>query len=228
MKKFLFMLMIVTALGLVTTACGDDKDDPTRTSTPEISFTVDESFVTVTATGEGEVTLYANGTPVINPYIVERKADAVTIHFTATAQATGMAISETASLDVEIPSLSTFQFESEHGATYDTHLIYDIDLDNDSSSIYIYNAVFTIGSTTSPVMNIRIDAPVNVDKTGKIFTFAGTGIVPYLLRGTTPVPMSSDAYLVHNLTCTVNTGNKTFNIAFDCHGGHHSDSGNLK
>lgn len=225
MKKFLFMLMIVTALGLVITSCGDDKDDPTRTSTPEISFIVDESFVTVTATGDGEVTLYANGTPVINPYIVERKADAVTIHFTATAQATGMAISETASLDVEIPSLSTFQFESEHGATYDTHLIYDIDLDNDSSSIYIYNAVFTIGEATSPVMNIRIDAPCTFDATSQVFTFEGTDITPYMQRGNTWVPMPSIP--VTDLKSTVNYGSRTYDISFYCHGGYFESEGGL-
>ena len=118
--------------------------------------------------------------------------------------------------------------ESVYQDATETHYTFDIDMDRDSSSIYLYNIVFRIGDAVSPAMNIRIDAPVNVDKTGKIFTFAGTGIAPYLLRGTTPVPMSGDAYLVHNLTCTVNTGNKTFNIAFDCHGGHHSDSGNLK
>ena len=121
---------------------------------------------------------------------------------------------------------SNYQLESISESETDTHFTFVIDLDKDSSSIYLYNVVFTIGETQSPAMNIRIDAPVTVDKSGKIYTYAGTDITPFLLRGNTPVPMPSMP--VTNLTCNVDTKNKTFNIFFNCHGGEYSNSGKLK
>ena len=123
---------------------------------------------------------------------------------------------------------TTQQLESEHGQTNDTYLIWDIDMSEDSSSIYLYNAVFTIGGATSPAMTLRIDAPVTVDKSGKVYTFAGTGIVAHMLRGTTWMPMPGDAYLVNNLISTVNPGATTSPISFDCHGGHFEKEGKLK
>ncbi len=109
--------------------------------------------------------------------------------------------------------------ESENEA----HFVFDIDVNKDSSSIFIYNVKF---SERMPVtVNIRIDAPCKADKTGKIFTFAGTDIIPYLLSGT-PKPMPS--YLVTNLTSTVNTDNKSFSISFDANGGHYEKAGKLK
>ena len=118
------------------------------------------------------------------------------------------------------------RIESVYESETDTHFTFDIDMDKDSSSIYLYNVVFTIGEVQSPAMNIRIDAPVTVDKTGKVFTYAGTDIVPYMLRGTTPVPMPS--FMVTNLTCTVDTKNKTYDMFFNCHGGEYKNSGKLK
>ena len=105
----------------------------------------------------------------------------------------------------------------------DAHFTFDIDVNKDSSSIYIYNVKF---DERMPVtVNIRIDAPCTVDKTGKVFTLAGTDIIPYLLSGT-PKPMPS--YLITNLTCTVDTKQKTYSIFFNCHGGEYSNSGRLK
>ena len=129
--------------------------------------------------------------------------------------------------DDDEPNVPTTQtLESVYLEPTDTHFTFDIDLDKDSSSIYLYNVIFTIGDAQSPAMNIRIDAPVTVDKTGKVFTYAGTDIVPFLLRGTTPTPMPS--FMVTNLTCTVNTADKTYSIFFNCHGGEFSDRGKLK
>ena len=62
----------------------------------------------------------------------------------------------------------------------------------------------------------------------KVYTYAGTGIVAYMQRGTTWTPMPGDAYLVHNLLCTVDTNVKSYFIKFDCHGGHFEESGRLK
>ena len=130
--------------------------------------------------------------------------------------------------DKDDPVVPTQKLESVYSEPTDTHFMFDIDLNKDSSSIYLYNIVFRIGEAVSPAMNIRIDAPVTVDKSGKVYTYSGTGIMPYMLRGSTPVPMPGDAYLVTDLTCTVDTKNKQYSITFDCHGGHFNDAGKLK
>ena len=129
--------------------------------------------------------------------------------------------------DEPVPVVENFKISSIYQDATDTHYEFDVNLDQDSSSIYLYNIVFRIGEAVSPAMNIRIDAPVTVDKSGKVYTYSGNGIVPYMLRGQTPVPMPGEAYLVNNLYCTVNMADMTFSISFDCHGGHHNDSGTL-
>ena len=122
----------------------------------------------------------------------------------------------------------TQNLESAYTDPTDTHFLFDIDLEKDSSTIYLYNIVFRIGEAVSPAMNIRIDAPVTVDQTGKIYTYAGTNIMPYMLRGNTSVPMTGPAYLVTDLLCNVNTKDRTYYIKFDCHGGHFEETGRLK
>ena len=124
--------------------------------------------------------------------------------------------------------------ESEHGEANDTYLVYDIDLDKDSSSIYVHNAVFTMDETSSPPLSVRVDAPCSVDKSGKVFTFMGTDIAPYLMRGNTAVPFPS--LRVNNLTSVVDVEKKTYSISFDCQGtamgkqinGHYEKEGKLK
>ena len=151
MKKLFSILFIATMLGMVFTACGDDKDEPV---------------------------------------------------------------------------VPTQKLESVYTSETDTHFTFDIDLNKDSSSIYLYNVVFTIGEAQSPAMNIRIDAPVTVDKSGKLYTYAGTNIIPYLLRGATPVPMPSMP--VTNLMCNVDTKRKYYEMYFECHGGSFAANGDLK
>lgn len=126
------------------------------------------------------------------------------------------------------------QLESEHSEANDTYLIWDIDLDKDSSIIYVHNAVFMMGDQPSPSLHIRVDAPCTVDKTGKVFTFAGTNIIPYLMQGTTAVPFPT--LRVNNLKSIVNTADTTYSISFDCQGtamgkpidGHYDKEGKLK
>ncbi len=154
MKKFFSLLFMATMLGMVFTACSDEKDAP---------------VIPVTQSLES---MYENET--------------------------------------------------------DTHFLFDIDMDKDSSSIYMYNIVFRIGEATSPAMTLRVDAPLSVDKNGKTYTYAGTGIVAYMKRGSTWMPMPGDAYLVNNLLCTIDTNVKSYAIKFDCHGGHFEESGKLK
>lgn len=226
MKKLLAMMFIVTVMGLLFTSCGDD--EPGKTPSPEISFEVLENEVIVTAVGQGEIKLYQDEIPTTNPVSVLRTYSTYNVTFTATAQEEGKTISDIATLVVEIPACSAFNLSSVYESETDTHFMFDIDMEKDSSSIYLYNIVFRIGEATSPAMNIRIDAPVTVDNTGKIYTYAGTNIVPYMLRGNTPVPMAGPNYLVTDLLCNVNTAAKTYDIKFDCHGGHFEDSGRLK
>ena len=116
--------------------------------------------------------------------------------------------------------------ESVYENETDTHFTFDIDMDKDSSSIYLYNVVFSIDDAESPAMNIRIDAPVTVDKSGKVYTYAGTNIVPYMLRGNTLVPMPS--FIVTDLTCNVDTKRKYYEMFFRCHGGSYAANGDLK
>jgi hypothetical protein len=69
---------------------------------------------------------------------------------------------------------------------------------------------------------------VTVDKDGKVYTYAGTGIHPYMQRVGTMLRLYDDIYLVTDLTCKVDTKNLTYSITFDCHGGHFDDHGSLK
>ena len=128
----------------------------------------------------------------------------------------------------------TQKLESEHSEANDTYLVYDIDLNKDSSTIYVYNAVFRMGEVASPPLNISVNAPCTVDKTGKVYTFVGTDIIPNLVMGSTPTPFPT--LRVNNLRSVVNTERKTYSISFDCQGtamgkpidGHYEKEGNLK
>jgi len=229
MKKFFSILFVLTMLGMVFTSCGDD--EPGQTAAPEIIYEIQEDQAIVTAKGQGEVLLYLDGVSTTNPTILKRSYQDYVAFFTATAKEANQQISETTTLELTIPKndkLVHFSVESEYESETDTHFLFDIDMDKDSSSIYMYNIVFRIGEATSPAMTLRADAPVTVDKDGKVYTYAGTGIVAYMMRGTTWMPMPGESYLVNNLTCTVDTKNSTYSIAFDCHGGHFDETGQLK
>lgn len=226
MKKLFAMLFAASMLVMALVSCGDD--EPSKTPSPKISFEVLDNEVIVTAVGQGEVLLYQDEIPTTNPVSVSRAYSTYSVTFTATAQEEGKTISDIATLVVEIPSYTAFSLSSVYEDPADTHFVFDIDMEKDSSSIYLYNMVFRIGEAVSPAMNIRIDAPVTVDETGKIYTYAGTGIVPYMLRGNALLPMTDELYKVNDLLCHVNTEAKTFDIKFDCHGGHFETAGKLK
>lgn len=229
MKKIFSMLFIATLLGMVFTACGDD--EPGQTASPEITFEILENQVVVTATGQGEVMLYLDGANTPNPTTLQRSYKDYEATFTATAKEGKQKISDVTTLKLTIPKsekLAHFTAKSTFVNETDTRFEFDIDMDKDSSSIFMYNIVFRIGEATSPAMTLRVDAPVTVDKSGKVYTYAGTGIVAFMKRGTTWMPMPGDTYMVNNLTCNVNPAAKTYDIAFDCHGGHFEQSGALQ
>ena len=110
-------------------------------------------------------------------------------------------------------------WETVHESESDIYYQFYIDTQKDSSSIFMYNIVFTIGDRVSPAMTIRVDAPLTVDKSGQVFTYAGTGIAPYMMMGSGMIQLTEEDYLVNNLTCVVDTKNRTYDIKFDCHGG---------
>ena len=229
MKKIFSMLFIVTLLGMVFTACGND--EPGQTASPEITFEILEDQVVVTAKGQGEVMLYLDGANTPNPTTLQRSYQDYEATFTATAKEGKQRISDVTTLKLTIPKsekLAHFTAKSTFVNETDTRFEFDIDMDKDSSAIFMYNIVFRIGEATSPAMTLRVDAPVTVDKSGKVYTYAGTGIVAFMKRGTTWMPMPGDTYMVNNLTCNVNPAAKTYDIAFDCHGGHFEQSGALQ
>lgn len=175
--------------------------------------------------------LYLDGANTPNPTTLQRSYQDYEATFTATAKEGKQKISDVTTLKLTIPKsekLAHFTAKSTFVNETDTRFEFDIDLDKDSSTIYMYNIVFRIGEATSPAMTLRVDAPVTVDKSGKVYTYAGTGIVAFMKRGTTWMPMPGDTYMVNNLTCNVNPAAKTYDIAFDCHGGHFEQSGALQ
>ena len=78
------------------------------TPTPIISSEEDDETVTVTATGEGTVTLSIVGGEVVeNPYTINKTSEQRTINFMAVAKADGKLISSSIIQEVVIPALIT-------------------------------------------------------------------------------------------------------------------------
>lgn len=76
------------------------------TETPVITTEEGEETVTVTATGEGNITLSIVGGEIVeNPYTINKTAEQQTITFMAIAKEEGKLISSATTLEVEIPAL---------------------------------------------------------------------------------------------------------------------------
>ena len=151
MKKLFSMLFIATLLGMVFTACGDDKDEP------------------------------------------------------------------------EVPK--TQNLTTVHEGETDSYFVFDIDMNKDKSTIYMYNIQFAPGA---PKMVLRVDVPVSLNKSGNTYIMSGTDLIAEMQRGSSWVPMPEEQYQLKNLTCTVNPKGKLYAISFDAHGGHFEDSGKLQ
>jgi hypothetical protein len=82
-------------------------DAPDVTYPPIISTELNNTEVIITATGDGEILLYVNGMLVDNPYKIPRSKEDVTVIVTATAQESGKPMSETVTIEVIIPKLSS-------------------------------------------------------------------------------------------------------------------------
>ena len=78
--------------------------EPQPTATPEISYVVTDTEVIITVTGEGEIHVYVDGVEVENPATIVRGEEDQTVVVTATAQAEGQLISETATEEIVIPA----------------------------------------------------------------------------------------------------------------------------
>ena len=150
MKKFLSMLFIVTMLGMVFTACGDD-DEP------------------------------------------------------------------------EAPKAQNLESVHENDQT-DQYFVFDIDLNKDKSTIYMYHMQFAPGA---PTMTLRVNVPATLNN--GVYTLSGTGLVAdWNTESAGWIPMEGERYQLNNLMCTVNPSAKEYSISFDAHGGHFEESGKLE
>ena len=128
--------------------------------------------------------------------------------------------------DKDEPELpKTQNLESVHESENDTYFAFDIDMNKDESTIYMYNIQFAPGA---PSMTLRVNAPVSLDKSGKSYIMSGSGLVAEMQRGGSWVPMPGEQYQLNNLMCTVNPSAKQYSISFDAHSGHFENSGKLK
>lgn len=150
MKKFLSMLFIVTMLGMVFTACGDDKDEP------------------------------------------------------------------------DAPKTQNLESVHENDQT-DMYYVFDIDLNKDKSTIYMYNIQFP-GAPFA--MTLRVNVPATLSQ--GVYTLSGTDLVADMFQAAGWIPMADERYQLKNLMCTVNPKAKQYSISFDAHGGHFEDSGKLE
>ena len=108
----------------------------------------------------------------------------------------------------------------------DTHFEYELNDEEKTGTITVYNVVFTIGDRQSPAMTIRIPN-AKFTRKGNVITFDDTDIAPEMLRGTSFVPMGDALYNVTDLKSVLNLDTKIFDIAFKCHGGDFSDNGTI-
>jgi hypothetical protein len=152
MKKSFSMLFIVTLLGLVFTACGNDKDEP------------------------------------------------------------------------EAPKAQNLESVHEQGEHY---FVFDIDMNKDKSTIYMYQIQFAPGA---PSMDLRVNVPATLNQSSNVYTLSGTGLVAerYVESTKTWIPMPEDQYKLNDLMCTVNPSAKQYSISFTAHGGKFEESGKLK
>ena len=76
----------------------------TPTATPTISYRISSEAVTVTAIGDGVVTLMIDGQQVANPYRILRGEEDFTVTATATAQEEGKDVSDQAIMSIVVPA----------------------------------------------------------------------------------------------------------------------------
>lgn len=227
------MMLWATALvmGLSLVSCGGDEPESNISEAPEIITTVTEDYVTIEAVGKGDVKLYFAQDlkdPIENPVTYIRDFKDYSMDLCATAQQPGKKVSETTKRTITVPFAEVPKMVdvwSDPVVIDQPYIHYAINLLKDSSAVYLHNVVFTIGDTQSPAMNILIKVPADFNKGDRTYNLRGTDIVPFLLRGNTPVPMASMP--VTDFDCYVDVKEMTYSISFKCHGGLFENSGKL-
>ena len=106
--------------------------DPTPV--PKVTDVMDFNTVIVTATGEGDVTLYVNGEAVSNPYIAPRGEEAYTITARASAKAVGMKTTFSHERTITVPRMAP---------STDTITVNGVDF----TMILVDGGTFTMGAT---------------------------------------------------------------------------------
>lgn len=128
--------------------------------------------------------------------------------------------------DKDEPELpKTQNLESVHESENEAYFVFDINMDQDKGTIYMYNIQFAGAPMT---MNLRVNAPVSLNTAGNAYILSGSGLVAEMQRGESWTPMTGEQYQLQNLMCTVNPKAKLYSIAFDAHGGHFEETGKLK
>lgn len=106
----------------------------------------------------------------------------------------------------------------------DQYFVFDIDMNKDKSTIYMYNIQF---GGAPFAMTLRVNVPATL-KNG-VYTLSGTDLVADMeMQSSGWVTMDDERYKLKNLMCTVNPKAKEYSISFDAHGGHFEESGKLK
>ncbi len=118
----------------------------------------------------------------------------------------------------------TQNLTSVHQGESDKYFVFDIDMKQDKSTIYMYNMRF---GGAPFAMTLRVNVPATL-KNG-VYTLSGTDLVADMeMQSSGWVTMDDERYKLKNLMCTVNPKAKEYSISFDAHGGHFEDSGKLK
>ena len=127
--------------------------------------------------------------------------------------------------DKDEPDVPAQNLESVHeNDETDQYFVFDIDMNKDKSTIYMYNIQFAPGA---PTMTLRVNVPTSL-KNG-VYTMSGTDLVADMnMPSAGWVTMSDERYQLKNLMCTVNPSAKQYSISFDAHGGTFADTGKLK
>ena len=106
----------------------------------------------------------------------------------------------------------------------DQYFVFDIDMNKDKSTIYMYNIQF---GGAPFAMTLRVNVPATL-KNGT-YTLSGTDLVADMdMPSSGWVTMDDERYQLKNLMCTVSPKAKQYSISFDAHGGHFEESGKLK
>jgi len=121
----------------------------------------------------------------------------------------------------------TQKLESVHEGDSDAYYVFDIDMNTNKGTIYMYNIQFGGAPHT---MTLRVNVPVNLNPSGSAYIMMGTNLVCEMDLPSAGgwIPMPDEKYQLKNLTCTVNPKGKLYSISFDAHGGHFEESGKLK